>query len=1098
MGVSLLSSSPAFLVFFAFSTFCLLADPALGITRHYKFDVKLHNVTRLCHTKSIVSVNGQFPGPRIVAREGDQLLIKVVNHVPNNISIHWHGIRQLRSGWADGPAYVTQCPIQTGQSYVYNFTIIGQRGTLFWHAHISWLRATLYGPIVILPKRGVPYPFAKPYKEVPIIFGEWFNADPEAVISQALQTGGGPNVSDAYTINGLPGPLYNCSAKDTFKLKVKPGKTYLLRLINAALNDELFFSIANHTLTVVDVDAIYVKPFETETLLITPGQTTNVILKTKPKYPNATFLMTARPYVTGQGTFDNSTVAGILEYESLRSNLHSRISLEKLPLFKPILPALNDTSFATNFAGKLRSLGSAQYPANVPQKVDKHFFFTVGLGTSPCQHNQTCQGPNGTKFAASVNNVSFAMPTTALLQAHFFGQSNGVYTPDFPSSSIIPFNYTGTPPNNTMVSNGTKVVVLPFNTSVELVMQDTSILGAESHPLHLHGFNFFVVGQGFGNFDPNKDPAKFNLIDPVERNTVGVPSGGWVAIRFLADNPGVWFMHCHLEVHTSWGLKMAWIVLDGELPNQKLMTPPADLPKWPRIVAREGDQLLIKVVNHVPNNISIHWHGIRQLRSGWADGPAYVTQCPIQTGQSYVYNFTIVGQRGTLFWHAHISWLRATLYGPIVILPKRGVPYPFAKPYKEVPIIFGEWFNADPEAVISQAVQTGGGPNVSDAYTINGLPGPLYNCSAKDTFKLKVKPGKTYLLRLINAALNDELFFSIANHTLTVVDVDAIYVKPFETETLLITPGQTTNVILKTKPKYPNATFLMTARPYVTGQGTFDNSTVAGILEYESLPSNLHSSISLEKLPLFKPILPALNDTSFATNFASKLRSLGSARYPANVPQKVDKHFFFTVGLGTSTCQHNQTCQGPNGTKFAASVNNVSFAMPTTALLQAHFFGQSNGVYTPDFPSSPIIPFNYTGTPPNNTMVSNGTKLVVLPFNTSVELVMQDTSILGAESHPLHLHGFNFFVVGQGFGNFDPNKDPAKFNLIDPVERNTVGVPSGGWVAIRFLADNPGVWFMHCHLEVHTSWGLKMAWLVLDGQLPNQKLLPPPADLPKC
>ncbi|XP_020240227.1 laccase-17 [Cajanus cajan] len=90
------------------------------------------------------------------------------------------------------------------------------------------------------------------------------------------------------------------------------------------------------------------------------------------------------------------------------------------------------------------------------------------------------------------------------------------------------------------------------------------------------------------------------------------------------------------------------------------------------------------------------------------------------------------------------------------------------------------------------------------------------------------------------------------------------------------------------------------------------------------------------------------------------------------------------------------------------------------------------------------------------------------------------------------------FVVGQGFGNFDPNKDPANFNLVDPVERNTVGVPSGGWVAIRFLADNPGVWFMHCHLEVHTSWGLKMAWVVLDGKLPNQKLFPPPADLPKC
>lgn len=86
-------------------------------------------------------------------------------------------------------------------------------------------------------------------------------------------------------------------------------------------------------------------------------------------------------------------------------------------------------------------------------------------------------------------------------------------------------------------------------------------------------------------------------------------------------------------------------------------------------------------------------HGIRQLQSGWADGPAYVTQCPIQSGQKYVYNFTIVGQRGTLFWHAHISWLRSTLYGPLIILPKLNVPYPFTKPFKEVPLIFGNQSN---------------------------------------------------------------------------------------------------------------------------------------------------------------------------------------------------------------------------------------------------------------------------------------------------------------------------------------------------------------------------------------------------------------------
>ncbi|TQE08193.1 hypothetical protein C1H46_006160 [Malus baccata] len=567
--------------------FCIVAslmpEFAVGITRHYTFNVKYHNVTRLCNTRSIVSVNGQFPGPRLVAREGDQVLIKVVNHVSNNVTIHWHGVKQLRSGWADGPAYITQCPIQTGQSYTYNFTIQGQRGTLLWHAHISWLRSTLYGPIIILPKLNESYPFVKPYKEVPILLGEWFNVDPEAVINQALQTGGGPNVSDAYTINGLPGPLYNCSSKDVFKLRVKPGKTYLLRLINAALNDELFFSIANHTLTVVEADAVYTKPFETDTLLITPGQTTNVLLKTKPNSPNATFLILARPYFTGAGTLDNTTTAGILEYEHPVTTHHT--SIKTLPLFKPSLPPINATKyvnvtqFVLNFANKFRSLASKKFPANVPQTVDRKFFFTVGLGTSPCPQNSTCQGPNGLKFAASINNFSFALPSTAMLQAHFSGQSNGIYTTDFPANPLVKFNYTGTPPNVTNVANATKALVLPFNTSVELVLQDTSILGAESHPLHLHGFNFYIVGQGIGNYDPNKDPAKFNLVDPIERNTAGVPAGGWIAVRFLADNPGVWFMHCHLDIHTSWGLKMAWIVQDGPQANQKLPPPPSDLPK---------------------------------------------------------------------------------------------------------------------------------------------------------------------------------------------------------------------------------------------------------------------------------------------------------------------------------------------------------------------------------------------------------------------------------------------------------------------------------------------------------------------------------------
>ncbi|KAL5991562.1 Laccase-4 [Asimina triloba] len=522
--------------------------------------VVTRNESRLCHSKPIVTVNGQFPGPTLYAREDDTVMVKVKNHVSHNMSIHWHGIRQLRNGWADGPAYITQCPIQTGQSYVYNFTITGQRGTLLWHAHINWLRATVHGAIVILPKLGVPYPFPKPDKEEVIILGEWWNSDTEVVINQAMQAGIAPNVSDAHLINGHPGPLPNCSAQG-YKLQVDPGKTYLLRIINAALNEELFFKVAGHKLTVVEVDAVYVKPFKIETILVAPGQTTNVLLAADQS--SGQYLATASVFLdTAIVAVDNNSATAVVHYSGTLSTTSTVLTIPPSRLATPV---------ANNFTAALRSLNSQTFPANVPQTVDHSLFFTVGMGINPCS---TCN--NGSRIVAAINNVTFVMPTTAALQAHYFNIS-GVFTTDFPGNPPNVFNYSGTV-QNLLTTNGTKAYRLKYNDTVQVVLQDTGLIAPENHPVHLHGFNFFAVGRGLGNFNATTDPANFNLVDPVERNTVGVPSGGWVAIRFKADNPGVWFLHCHLEVHTTWGLKMMFLVDNGNGPNESIIPPPSDLP----------------------------------------------------------------------------------------------------------------------------------------------------------------------------------------------------------------------------------------------------------------------------------------------------------------------------------------------------------------------------------------------------------------------------------------------------------------------------------------------------------------------------------------
>ncbi|KAJ7054292.1 Cupredoxin, partial [Mycena amicta] len=80
-------------------------------------DVKLvnANVAPDGFTRSAVTANGVIPGPLITANVGDQFNLNVINQLTDSTmllssSIHWHGFFQRNTSWADGPAFVSQCP----------------------------------------------------------------------------------------------------------------------------------------------------------------------------------------------------------------------------------------------------------------------------------------------------------------------------------------------------------------------------------------------------------------------------------------------------------------------------------------------------------------------------------------------------------------------------------------------------------------------------------------------------------------------------------------------------------------------------------------------------------------------------------------------------------------------------------------------------------------------------------------------------------------------------------------------------------------------------------------------------------------------------
>lgn len=85
--------------------------------------------------------------------------------------------------------------------------------------------------------------------------------------------------------------------------------------------------------------------------------------------------------------------------------------------------------------------------------------------------------------------------------------------------------------------------------SIRLVIYNAN---ERSHPMHLHGHNYFVEAIGH-----NPGPWDGTIVrpsNPQRRDTQIVPAFGYMVISFEADNPGAWVFHCHVAWHVGTGL----------------------------------------------------------------------------------------------------------------------------------------------------------------------------------------------------------------------------------------------------------------------------------------------------------------------------------------------------------------------------------------------------------------------------------------------------------------------------------------------------------------------------------------------------------------
>lgn len=220
-------------------------------------------------TVDAYAYNGQIPGPRIHIRQGDRVRINVTNGLPEETTVHWHGL--ILPNQMDGPAEITQAPIEPGQTYAYAFTAT-QHGTYFYHPHAKPDRTQalgLYGALIIDP--------ANPADEVAgdhdyvIELQEWLVR--EGLTYPAMPMDGGmPNF---FTINGKAYP-----STDTIRMKV--GETLKVRFIGT--NNGFIHPMHIHggPFEVVARDSETIPPsarFLADTVNVGPGQRYDVVWK---------------------------------------------------------------------------------------------------------------------------------------------------------------------------------------------------------------------------------------------------------------------------------------------------------------------------------------------------------------------------------------------------------------------------------------------------------------------------------------------------------------------------------------------------------------------------------------------------------------------------------------------------------------------------------------------------------------------------------------------------------------------------------------------------------------------------------------------------
>ncbi|KAJ2662042.1 ferroxidase fet3 [Coemansia sp. RSA 1200] len=506
-----------------------------------------------------IGVNGTLPVPPVYLSKGDRLELQVNNTLDVPTSVHAHGVFQNGTAYLDGPSMVTQCGIPPASVFTYSYEVAGQSGLFWLHGHTAHQNAAgLRAPLVVrdtdaqAPYRNQETDEDNDYQL--LWFEDWYPREFNSRASLTIHQFPPPVTYPSALVNGHSG------AWQMPLLRISHEKTRRIDLINMSITESFRFSIPGFKLLVIETDGYYTMPTPVDGVDLGPGQRYSVLVSPANE-TSACDVQTASPvykvelyadFIPRRLGLNPRVHYGRIHYIDKRQP-HASFCTANITLSVSESPdATEKKKQPMVWTNDIRIQGLANQRALA---VDRQIEIDLG-GAEFTDHTvrDTIDGITFTHARIPTLYSVLTLPTDAMAR------------------------------NTTLYGVQTHTVVLDHLQVIELKINNPNFL---VHPMHLHGHRFQVVE--YGPVEPSKRPTALpptaneddgatesqsayyshilstiapmvsNYERPTERDTVMVPPMQYVRIRFRADNPGVWLLHCHMDIHFAMGMAMTFV-----------------------------------------------------------------------------------------------------------------------------------------------------------------------------------------------------------------------------------------------------------------------------------------------------------------------------------------------------------------------------------------------------------------------------------------------------------------------------------------------------------------------------------------------------------